>query len=60
MKSQDAHTKWKVILYFAFGAVYATDNEQPDGDIRYFDTEREAIIYGRSKGVVFEPVEVKL
>lgn len=51
---------YKVILYFAFGAVYATENEQPDGDIKYFDTLKEAEDYGHSKGVVFEAVEVKL
>ena len=53
-------SKWKVKLYLAFGEVWATDNEQPDGNIRYFDTLEEAEAYGHNKSpIVFEPVEEK-
>lgn len=50
---------YKVILYFAFGAVYATENEQPDGKIKYFNVEKEAERYARSKNVLFEVVKEK-
>lgn len=50
-------SKYIVKLYFSFGTIIATDNEQPDGDIRYFDSLADAENYGRSKNIVFEAVE---
>ena len=52
-------SKWKVVLWMSFGAVWASVDEVYGGDIRYFDTLEEAQNYGRSKGVVYETVEVK-
>ena len=52
-------SKFKVILYFSFGHVIATENEEPGGDIKYFNTRFEADMYGQSKGLIYESVEVK-
>lgn len=51
-------TKYKVILYMAFGPVYASIDDVYGGDIRYFNTEQEAENYARSKEVVYEVVKV--
>ena len=53
-------SKWKVALYMSFGVVWASVDEVYGGEIQYFDTLKEAEEYGRSKGVVYEPVEVSL
>lgn len=49
---------YRVRLYLGFGTVWATDNEQPDGDIRYFGTLSSAEQYGKSKNVPYEAVKV--
>lgn len=50
---------YKVILYFSFGAIVATKNKEPDGEPLLFSNLKDAEQYGRSTGLVFEPVEVK-
>lgn len=51
--------KYKVILYFSFGAVYASVDEVYGGEVLYFNSLEEAERYGRSKTVPFEAVEAK-
>jgi len=52
-------SKWKVALYLPIGVVWASVDEVYGGEVQYFDTLKDAENYGRSKNVVFEPVEVK-
>lgn len=50
---------YKLLLYFSFGTVVATEDATPDGNHLIFETLDEAEKYGRSTGVTFEAVGVK-
>lgn len=52
-------SKWKLILYTAFGPVIAGENQHYGGDHKIFDTMEEANQYGESKKLPYEAVEVK-
>lgn len=50
---------YRVILYFGFGACYASEGEGSSKKILEFSTLKAAEDYGHSKRWTFEPVKVK-
>lgn len=50
---------YKVILWFSFGAMYATEEEEFGGKVKVFETLEEAESYGRHKTVPFETILIK-
>lgn len=54
-------SKWKVLFYFSFATLPATENKEAGGKILVWDTKEEAIRWATANRgpISFEVVEIK-